>query len=198
MRENSVWVLEDDPGCRYVYDQILALRYSYRSFENLEDFRVALNEEKDKPHLVIADLRLPDGDFIDFLSASKESVKNIAYIVVSSTDDLDILRECFTKGALDYLTKPFSKAELTVKVERLIKTRGVQTQSSGGPVTQALPNGVELYDLTKKEFLIYRAFMDAPGRCLDRDQLIQAVWKDVSVTPKTLDVHLFNLRKKTI
>lgn len=51
-------------------------------------------------------------------------------------------------------------------------------------------------DLTFKEFKILGLFMSDPGRPVSRQLLISTLWADVKVGPKTLDVHLFNLRRK--
>ncbi|MEW6055684.1 MAG: response regulator [Bdellovibrionota bacterium] len=123
--ERSIWILEDDSGCRFVYEQILGIRHKVRFFQTLVEFEFALSEgQKSLPELVLADVVLEDGSFLHFLNHSqKKELLSIPFIVVSSIDDIDALRFCFNEGAVDYLVKPFQKSELIVKVERILEKK---------------------------------------------------------------------------
>src|SRR4051794_30640656 len=65
--EKVLWILEDDPGSRIVFEEILETRYQLFFFETLESFKQALETECSPPHLCIVDLRLSDGNFLTFL-----------------------------------------------------------------------------------------------------------------------------------
>ncbi len=194
----SVWILEDDPGLCFIYREILETRYALDFHNSLASF---IRESHEKSaDLLIADLRLTDGNFLDFLK-KRTSSKNAfkwEFIVVSSIDDLDVLRACFEHGASDYLTKPFTRNELIVKTERiferlekrtlLFKIDTVRSKLKG-------PNDVEI-QLTAKELQIFIILFDSGGRPVLRNKILKDIWGDINVTPKTLDVHLFHLRKK--
>ncbi len=109
VQNKALWVLEDDRGCQFVYEQTLDHRYQTRYFRSLQDFIQALKADGPKPALIIADLMLSDGNFLEFLTNSESDILVIPFIIVSSVDDIDALRFCFKEGALDYLTKPFKK-----------------------------------------------------------------------------------------
>ena len=182
-----IWVLEDDPGCLFVYQDMLDQRYETRYFDRLDEFSEALREGKNKPDLVVADLTLSDGCFLNFLSAAEEKKLLLTpFIVVSASTDIDAIRFCFDEGALDYLTKPFKKTEFVVKIERLL----------GNKVSYEGKEKQTELKLTKTEQEIMQLFSASQHRTLKRADIVHSIWGDVIVHPKTLDVHLYNLRKK--
>ncbi len=201
-----VWILEDDPGCNFVYNDILNSRYSTRYFTNLNDFIKELNSPSTTPpSIALVDLYLPDGCLLDYLSHAPKNDKifSTRFIVISSVNDIDALRFCFTEGALDYFTKPFHKNELLVKLEKIIEENPLNLKSSTFPKTTYAGVHLDIAsiqkkfpDLTKKEVQILEAFLKAEKQTIERQKLIEQVWENICVHPKTLDVHLYNLRKK--
>jgi two-component system, OmpR family, alkaline phosphatase synthesis response regulator PhoP len=114
----------------------------------------------------------------------------------------------FSLGADDFITKPFSVKEIMARVKAVI--RRSENQSSGEKPEQALKiAGIELdigkkrlmidgkrEDLTPIEFRLLYMLLKNPGRIYDRDQFLEAIWRDVSVTERTVDVHVTRVRKK--
>ena len=207
MKSNKlIWILEDDEGSKFVYQEILEYRHRIKFFSHIEEFDKSAQSpyEENKPDLLIADLRLTDGNFLTYLHrrVKNNSPLNIQFIVVSSLDDLDVLRKCFEYGALDYLTKPFTKNELIIKVERFF------SQSEKSPLPQSdsfiiNPNNFTVtldqqtfVHLTSKELQILTYLNRSINKIATRDELQKKIWDQVSVTNKTLDVHIFHLRKK--
>lgn len=200
LNEKTIWIIEDDPGCQFVYQETLSIRYRSRMFSDLSEFNGELIETSIRPDLIIADLRMPGGTFLEFLSSSLASkISGIPLIVVSSLDDIDALRFCFKKGARDYITKPFGKSELIVKVERILG-QGVIASSSYFQINTASCtvelDGAKSSTLTAKELRIVSLLQEAPNGFVSRDELETKVWPKDSVGEKTLGVHLTNLRKK--
>jgi DNA-binding response OmpR family regulator len=185
-----LWILEDDPGARFVYEETLGYRYPVVFFENLESLSRALHDgQKEKPDLLIADLKLPDGTFLAFLKSPDGALIDFPFAVVSSVDDLDALRFCFERGAVDYIVKPFQKSELIAKTERAL--------AHGTPITPAgFQSAIDNLPLTGMERTILLKIHDAGPGGIERGVLISRVWKDVAVNPKTVDVHISNLRRK--
>jgi DNA-binding response OmpR family regulator len=207
MRTNEkVWILEDDESARFVYQECLGFRYNLFFFETLTDLRVKADFHADNhssfPDLVIADLRLPDGDFLTYISQENSLLTlNTPFIVVSSIDDLDVLRACFEEGARDYLTKPFSKNELIVKVQRILGPPQAKEQFELDPMTLRVKksdSGAEagFAQLTARELQIFSVLRKNIQNGVSRKDLLKQVWSDTAVTTKTLDVHLFNIRRK--
>lgn len=204
-----IWTLEDDPGLRFVYDEILGFRYRLRQFETLASFENAIESlPPSYPDLLIADVRLSDGNFLNLLASRQGAkVKRIPFLVVSLIDDLDALRLAFDEGAIDYLTKPFGRGELIVKVERILSQRtilyepDVEMDEQDGfyvdPTSLRVFRGSRCSNpLTSKEYQIFHLLSSESSNSVARNEIISRVWGKVSVTSKTLDVHLFNLRRK--
>lgn len=203
----KVWILEDDPGSRFIFEETLGVRYAVRLFGALKDLDIALDQSIEMPSLLIADLRLPDGVFLDFCVQKTNEGKQLPpFVVVSSLDDLDLLRECYRRGALDYIAKPFTKNEIIGKVERVLQFQQVGAQ--GGAVAQPKstlrfsPLRLMVEDgrrravqLTAKEYQLLTILHDSSG-FVSRETFYLQVWGNVNVSTKTLDVHIFNLRRK--
>jgi DNA-binding response OmpR family regulator len=191
----EVWVLEDDPGCQFVYEEILKRDFDLRFFSSLRSFEIAMEERVQDPILVIADLLLDDGNFMGYLNRedSLEIFRSIPLIVVSSNDDVDALRLCFKRGASDYITKPFKRNELVVKIETILKNAKTYNKS----IRPKIAIGDVLIDnLTGTQQKLLALFIESEGRTVDRDLIIGRVWGGMNVHPKAVDVHIYNLRRK--
>lgn len=200
--DKTIWILEDDKGCQFVYEQTLDHRYETRYFDRIDQFADALkdvfNNDKSKlPKMIVADLMLSDGNFLTFLTDSEREIFDIPFIIVSSVDDIDALRFCFKEGALDYLTKPFKKNELLVKIENVLSGVNRSRPSSEDGVMKTLDlDGVEVKGLTSKQMQLLSLFVNSDDRSVTRNDILNKVWRDTNVHPKTVDVHLYNLRRK--
>tara|TARA_R110002072_G_scaffold534_7_gene4209 strand:+ start:104554 stop:105228 length:675 start_codon:yes stop_codon:yes gene_type:complete len=193
--KNKLWILEDDKGCQFVYEQILNHDFDISYFDNIKNFRDSIKRKKELPAMVIADLMLTDGNFLNYLTQEvhEELGNEIPFIVVSSSDDIDTLRECFKQGANDYITKPFKKNELLVKVETILRGNKSLTKSLKPKVTI---DGKVIEGLTQKQIKLVELFLNNEERVVEREDMVVAVWGDTVVHHKTLDVHLYNLRRK--
>lgn len=200
--DKTIWILEDDKGCQFVYEQTLDHRYDTRYFDRIDDFAVALkdvyqNDKTKLPKMIVADLMLSDGNFLTYLTDSEKEIFDIPFIIVSSVDDIDALRFCFKEGALDYLTKPFKKNELLVKIENVLSGVNRPRPISEDGLTKTLDlDGQEVKGLTTKQMQLLSLFINSNDRSVTRHDILDKVWRDTSVHPKTVDVHLYNLRRK--
>lgn len=200
LSDKEIWVLEDDKGCLFVYEQTLDHRYVTRYFETLDSFSKALEkvsrDASSGPALIIADLMLSDGNFLNFLTNSENTkLITMPFIVVSSIDDIDALRFCFREGALDYLTKPFKKNELLVKIENVLSGSNKPKVADGASKSIDI-GGVQITNLTSKQIQLLNLFLKSDDRSISRQDILEKVWGDTTVHPKTVDVHLYNLRRK--
>jgi len=190
----DIWIIEDEKSCRFVYSEILHFRYSLRFFEDLKSF-VEVYGKPDLPDLLIADLRLPDGNFLN--EVEKKVLGNQPTIVISSLDDLDILRSCYEKGAKEYMTKPFGKSELIVKIERHLRLPNrSQKIISYDYKTLMARNGDKSTILTLKEGQFFSLLQENDETPVNKAFLLKRIYGRTSITENTLDVHISKLRRK--
>jgi DNA-binding response OmpR family regulator len=145
--------------------------------------------------MLIADLRLPDGVFLD-LAREREGKFPSPFIVVSVIHDANILRECYQFGARDILTKPFVGAELLVKIERILAAETTSRSLTLCSKKKTATHRGTTVDLTQREFQILRSFDRAPSRQINRTSIIHSIWGSEKISPKNFDVHLVHLRRK--
>lgn len=197
----KIWVLEDDPGIQFLYQEILELAYDISIFGTVREFDTAISSGSDAPDLVIADLRLPDANFLSLLKPNETRTWTnfIPYMVVSSLDDMDAIRTCFDNGACDYIYKPFGKNELLLKIERILVEKNVRKPLESLSIdskTFKVSNGTASVALTTKEFQIISLIYNSKSLTVCRTDLMNKIWNKSDTGSKTLDVHLHNLRRK--
>ena len=161
-------------------------------FKSFDDFKNAYAFEKNHPDLIIADIMLEDGHFFKLLNESDMTL-NTPYIVISSSDDLETLRSAYHAGAIDYLLKPFNQNEIRAKVERHLINIEERNQESSKSL-EALH--LDLANFTNKEIKIIESFNIKDEKTLHRNEIVKVIWKNIAIHPNTLDVHIYNLRKK--
>lgn len=137
----------------------------------------------------------------------KEHGLKIPIIFITAKTAEDDLLTGFNLGGDDYITKPFSVKEVSVRVKAVIKrTAGSGKQSDASIVVDELKLifkkrkvfiGKKEADLTKKEFEILALLLGSEGVIFSRDDILNKVWDDKTiVTERTTDVHITRLRKK--
>jgi DNA-binding response OmpR family regulator len=191
-----IWILDNNENCQLVYEEVLSKYYNVQKFSKMSDFYDCLNKSIRKPNLIIADLFLEDGNFLDHIEKEHCLGKSaIPCLVVSNNDDIQTLRYCFDRGVEDYLTKPVKTNELLVKIENIINVYS-KTNSILPIQNFVVIDGRKIENLTSKQMQILALFLNSKTRSTNRDEIMLKIWKDTNVHPKTIDVHLYNLRRK--
>ncbi len=158
--------------------------------------------------VVIVDLMLPNKDGFEILKSVRSKSEIPVIIVSAKTDDIDKIRG-LGYGADDYLTKPFSPAELVARVkshinryERLMgKNAGIEILSHKGLEVntashQVFVNGKEV-TFTSKEYALLVFLMSHPNIVFSKDHLFMTIWKeDHFGDTATVSVHIQKIRKK--
>lgn len=164
----------------------------------------ALAEEQ--PDLVLLDWMLPHYSGIEICRRIRRDPATRALPVIMLTakgEEADRIRGLDT-GADDYVTKPFSPAELIARVRALLRRArpavGADELTAGDIVMDLAAYRVRIggaeVELGPTEFKLLRHFMEHPGRVYSRDQILDGVWgRDVHVEDRTVDVHIGRLRK---
>ncbi len=162
------------------------------------------------PSLVVLDLMLPQIDGLEIcrLLKREEKTKNIPILMVTAKSQETDKVVGLELGADDYLSKPFSMRELIARVKAILRrSSGAQT------IQELLVCGTLKLDLarrrvivkeketilTAKEFDLLRVLMEAKGRVLDREKLLEQIWgldRSIEIETRTVDVHVGQLRKK--
>lgn len=201
----KILVVDDDPAIRNLIQRFLS-KQNYQ-VESAEDGKTALAVfEQFNPDLVILDVNLPDALGYNLCEQMQTMTKVFVLMLTSRADEADKIRG-FSQGADDYLTKPFSLAELEVRVGAILKRqRSVSTVEKQrltfeklmiDPERREVTLNNQLIPLTALEFDLLRFLASHPGRVWRRSELIQEVWDYEYVgDQRVVDVHIGQIRKK--
>ncbi len=192
----TIWILEENAEMVGMYREILDLRYDTNFFRSLEDLLLQLNRGASKrPDLIIAELKVGKDNIMKFLPKLRDGELSCTpFVVISSVQDLDAIRFCFDNGVTDYLVKPVVKNEVLIKIENALVGRG--RTILGMERRELSLDGVKIDNLTSKQIQVLSLFLNSPSRVVNRTDILDKVWGNTTVHPKTVDVHLYNLRRK--
>ncbi|MBV9389632.1 MAG: response regulator transcription factor [Chroococcidiopsidaceae cyanobacterium CP_BM_ER_R8_30] len=201
----KILVVDDDPSIRNLIQRFLS-KQNYQ-LEAAEDGRTALAVfERFNPDLVILDVNLPDATGYNLCQDMQSRTGVFVLMLTSRADEADKIQG-FSKGADDYLTKPFSLGELEVRVGAILKRqRVINTVEKQrltfeklviDPERREVTLNNQLIPLTALEFDLLRFLATHPGRVWRRSELIQEVWDYEYVgDQRVVDVHIGQIRKK--
>ncbi len=163
---------------------------------------------KEKPELIVLDLMLPGIDGLEVCRRLKAipELATIAIVMLTAKGEEDDITVGLKLGADDYVTKPFSPKELVARVQAVLR----RTKTASLPKDYIEIDGLtidtykhevtiknEVIPLTLTEFKLLHQLTSKVGRVFTRDQLLDAISGSVvSVTDRTIDVHIVSLRKK--
>ncbi len=208
MAEPKILVVDDEKSI------VEAVRYSLER----AGFRVAAVSDGEEalercraeaPDLMILDLMLPglDGLEVCRILRGDNATRGIPIIMLTvkgqETDKIVGLE----LGADDYMTKPFSPRELVARVRAILR------RTEGEPPREVfqldelrvdwgkyiVSVGGAAVELTSKEFDLLKALIEAKGRALTRDRLLERVWgydRSLEIETRTVDLHISQLRRK--
>ena len=157
--------------------------------------------------VAILDIMLPDIDGFEVCRSIRATDKKIGIIMLTArSQEMDKITGLMT-GADDYMTKPFSPAELTARIDALFRRIGSDASGDSvelqqGPFILNTRNRTrdkegKRIKLTQVEYAIVKLFMQNPGRALSREDILAAVWgRDYDGELKIVDVNIRRLRIK--
>ncbi len=203
----KVLILEDEDNIRS-FVVINLKRAGYEAVEAGTGME-ALEKLKEHPDIGVAllDIMLPDIDGFEVCRNIRATNKQIGIIMLSArTQEMDKVTGLMT-GADDYVTKPFSPAELTARIDAIFRRMGAEittesTQEQQGPFVLNIRNRTldkdgQRIKLTQVEYAIMKLFMQNPGRALSREDILTTVWgRDYDGELKIVDVNIRRLRVK--
>ncbi|MBI5240092.1 MAG: response regulator transcription factor [Elusimicrobia bacterium] len=161
---------------------------------------------EEKPDIVILDIMLPGKDGFEVCRAIRQSSRTPILMLTAKKDELDRVLG-LEIGADDYVTKPFSVREVLARVKAILR-RAADKPAPLLARAGTLEVDLERYvtkvkgkpvSLSPKEFEFLKCLLQADGRALSRDELLEKVWgydRSMEIDTNTVDQHIARLRGK--
>jgi two-component system phosphate regulon response regulator PhoB len=205
---HRILVVDDEPDITALVAYHLAKAgYRVSTAANGPDALRAAREER--PDVVILDIMLPTVSGYDVLGEMRrrEETREVGVILLTARREEADRIKGLSLGADDYLTKPFSPQELTLRVQALLRRLGSPAIIAGSTLSagtisidrsshRVTVDGVEL-ELTATEFKLLLTLVERRGRVQSRPQLLETVWEaQPDIQTRTVDMHVQRLRTK--
>ena len=202
----KVLVLEDESSIRsFIVINLRRAGYQVVEAESGEQALELLSQHSDV-RVALLDMMLPGIDGFEVCRRIRATNSRIGIIMLTArSQEMDKVTGLMT-GADDYVTKPFSPAELTARVDALMRRSGGGTVEAGeisqppfllNTRNRTLEKNGQRVKLTQVEYSIVKMFMENPGKALSREEILDAVWgHDYFGELKIVDVNIRRLRLK--
>ena len=203
----KVLVLEDESSIRsFIVINLRRAGYEVIEAETGEEALEKLEHHRDT-RVALLDVMLPGIDGFEVCRRIRAGNANIGIIMLTArAQEMDKVTGLMT-GADDYVTKPFSPAELTARVDALMRRSGGGSEANDGEIRQdpfllntrnrTLEKNGQRVKLTQVEYAIIKMFMENPGKALSREEILKFVWGENYLGElKIVDVNIRRLRVK--
>jgi DNA-binding response OmpR family regulator len=205
MERGTILVVDDEHNIADLVELYLA-REGYRVRKADTGQGALAAAEREHPRLIVLDVGLPDMSGLEVCTQLRVTSKVPVIFLTARDSEVDRVLG-LELGGDDYMTKPFSPAELVARVRAVLR----RTDEAGGPVGDVIQVGAVAVDrsrrevrvaddvvaFTAKEFDLLQFLAERPGRALSRQQILDGVWGfDWYGDPRTVDVHIAQVRKK--
>ncbi len=207
--KEKILIVEDEK------DLVKLIRYNLEK----EKFRVTSARDAEtglkmarqsKPDLILLDIMLPKMDGLEFLRTIRPEIDTPIILLSAKRSEMDRILG-LKLGADDYMVKPFSIGELQARITGHLRRHAGAATNGEAKKTVAIGDiniDFERHEilvagkparLAPKEFAILKLLIEANGKVLSRDQLLQMIWgheKDMEIDTRTVDQHIARLRRK--
>ena len=204
----KVLVLEDEASIRgFIVINLTRAGYEVIEAESGEEALDLLQQNSDI-RVALLDIMLPGIDGFEVCRRIRATNTAIGIIMLTArSQEMDKVTGLMT-GADDYVTKPFSPAELTARVDALFRRAGggMMVEQAGeiyqepfllNTRNRTLEKNGQRVKLTQVEYSIMKMFMENPGKALSREEILDMVWgRDYFGELKIVDVNIRRLRLK--
>ena len=209
MAQPKILIVEDSPEMTLLTSSAINDKYAVTCVASSADALIAVS--KHQFSLIIMDIELPDEDGFVLLSKirMKAGYQDTPVFYLSGRSKVSDKVMGFTLGAEDYLVKPIDPLELRVRVDSRLKRMNQEVLKNRilqkGPFEADLErqqltihsdSSVHRIALTSIEFKLFVLLFNKEDRILSRDQILEEIWSNVEVTDRTVDSHIYTLRKK--
>jgi two-component system, OmpR family, response regulator len=200
-----ILLVEDDPMIGKTLQQALQQDgYAVDRVADGEAARAAIAGAGDGYALVLLDLGLPRKSGLELLRELRREGNRVRVLVVTARDAVADRVAGLDAGADDYLTKPFSLAELAARMRALLR-RDVAREDNVlrhgdlalDTVTHSVTKGGRPVDVSAREYALLAALLQRPGAALSKAQLEERIYRwGEEVESNAVEVHVHNLRRK--
>ena len=203
--KKKILLIEDEKKLAKIIKNFLE-RNNFEVTDLYDGEDAIITAETFNPNLILLDWMLPSLSGLEICRQirSNKLINKVPIIFLTAKgEEEDKLRGLDT-GADDYITKPFSQTELIARIKALLRrsepTMFDEMLTYKNTIAMDLKkhrvkrNGKSVR-LGPKEYQLLKLFLENPGRVFSRDQLLDMVWGDINVEPRTVDVHIRRLRK---
>src|SRR6266496_3523396 len=160
-----------------------------------------------RPDAVVLDVMLPDFNGLEVLRRMRSEAPNLPVLFLTAKDAVEDRIAGLTAGGDDYVTKPFSLEEVTLRLRALLRRTGVTEATAGAELvvgdltldedSREVTRSGEEIDLTATEFELLRYLMRNPRRVLSKAQILDRVWHyDFGGQANIVELYISYLRKK--
>jgi DNA-binding response OmpR family regulator len=198
-----VLVVEDEPGIvDFVIRGLEAADFTVEvAFDGIEGERLALNDGFDA---IVLDLMLPGRSGMDILAAVRRARPSVPVIVLTARGEVEDRVAGLDAGAVDYLVKPFSVAELVARVRAQLRVAAQASTSTlrGEDIevdllTRKVSRGGRSVVLSTTEFELLVYLLRHHGQALSREEILSSVWRyEHDPATNVVDVYIGYLRRK--
>lgn len=205
MSNLSLLLVEDEPNLgQTLRDYLRSKKFSVELAASCAEARLKFQEMI--PAVVILDIGLPDGDGMSLAKEFRAKRKDCVLLFCTALNDPALRVEGLELGAEDYITKPFELKELTLRLDRILKSRQMTLSNPDdyhfGKLT-FWPKRFEIKDasgnihsLSQKECAILELLLEKKNEVVARDEMIESIWgEDAFPTNRTIDNYIVKLRK---
>lgn len=208
LKLNKILIVEDDTNINNLLKEAL-LRENYSCEQAFSGTEARMLLTMNSYALVLLDLMLPGISGEDVLKEIRK-LGNVPVIVLTAKDELDEKVSLLTKGADDYITKPFEIKEIIARVQVQLRHATLESLQEIEQNTLSYRellldkntfsvsiSGEVLPKITKQEFAILELLLRHPGQVFSKEDIFEYAWDEPYMgETKTLDVHISNIRKK--
>jgi two-component system OmpR family response regulator len=202
--QERILVVDDEPS---IVDAVAtALRYEGYEVAEAATGREALDRAvEQEPDLVVLDWMLPDLEGIEVGRRLRALGNRSAILFLTAKDATENKVQALRAGGDDYVTKPFSLAELVARVEAILRRTAGELPGDVlrfhdlvlDELRHEVRRGETRIELTATEFNLLRYFMLNPRRVLSKSQILQNVWRyDFGGNSNVVETYVSYLRKK--
>jgi DNA-binding response OmpR family regulator len=201
--KGTILVVEDEGNIADLVDLYLG-REGFRVLQQSTGAGALQAVRDQRPRLVVLDIGLPDIDGLEVCRRIRALGSLPVIFLTARGDEVDRVLG-LEMGADDYLTKPFSPAELVARVKAVLRRvdgrTGAEIVQAGRVAIDAGRREIRIdeqpVEFTAKEFDLLRFLAERPGLAQSRQQILDGVWGfDWYGDIRTVDVHIAQVRKK--